>query len=71
MGTHFKKISYPFGSHQSIDIFIGRSRIPPNMFRDRGSILMEAKAKRKPISATTVVGIGLVSVKQKKDKVSL
>jgi len=32
---------------------------------------MEAKAKRKPISATMVVGIGLVSVKQKKDKVSL
>jgi len=32
---------------------------------------MEAKAKRKPISATAVVGIGLVSVKQKKDKESL
>jgi len=32
---------------------------------------MEAKAKRLPISATMVVGIGLVSVKQKKDKVSL
>lgn len=29
---------------------------------------MEAKAKRKPISATWVVGVGLVSVKQKLDK---
>ncbi len=34
------------------------------MFRDRASILMEAKAKRKPNSATFVVGLGLVSVKQ-------
>jgi hypothetical protein len=41
------------------------------MFRDRASILMEAKSKRKPITATTVVGIGLVSVKQKKDQISL
>jgi hypothetical protein len=41
------------------------------MYRDRASILMEAKSKRKPISATSVVGIGLVSVKQKKDKLSL
>jgi hypothetical protein len=32
---------------------------------------MEAKSKRKPISATLVVGIGLVSVKQKKDNLSL
>jgi hypothetical protein len=29
---------------------------------------MEAKSKRKPISATSVVGIGLFLVKQKKDK---
>ena len=29
---------------------------------------MEAKAKREPVSATKVVGIGLVSVQQKKDK---
>jgi hypothetical protein len=41
-------------------------RIPSNMFRDKASILMEAKSKRKPISATSVVGTGLVSVKQKK-----
>jgi hypothetical protein len=41
------------------------------MFRDKASILMEAKAKRKPISATSVVGTGLVSVYQKKDHVSL
>jgi len=32
---------------------------------------MEAKAKRKPIFATFVVGIGLVSVRQIKEKVSL
>jgi len=38
------------------------------MFRDKASILMEAKAKREPVSATKVVGIGLVSVQQKKDK---
>jgi hypothetical protein len=47
------------------------STIRPNMYRDHASILMEAKAKRKPISATFVVGIGLVSVNQKKDLVSL
>jgi hypothetical protein len=35
------------------------------MFRDRASILMQAKAKRMPISATSVVGLGLVSVQQK------
>jgi hypothetical protein len=29
---------------------------------------MQAKAKRMPISATSVVGFGLVSVKQKMDK---
>jgi hypothetical protein len=34
------------------------------MFRDRASILMEARAKRKPISTTSVVGFGLVSVEQ-------
>jgi hypothetical protein len=34
------------------------------MFRDRASILMEAKAKRKPFSTTSVVGIGHVSVEQ-------
>jgi hypothetical protein len=39
------------------------------MFRDRAAILMEAKAKRKPSSATPVVGFGLVSVKQDKVKV--
>jgi hypothetical protein len=41
------------------------------MFRDHASILMEAKSKRKPISSTYVVGIGLVSVKQKKEIVLL
>jgi len=29
---------------------------------------MEAKSKRKPVSTISVVGIGLGSVKQKKDK---
>jgi hypothetical protein len=38
------------------------------MFRDRASILMQAKAKRMPTSATPVVGLGLVSVQQKMDK---
>jgi hypothetical protein len=41
------------------------------MFRDQASILMEANSKRKPISTTSVVGIGLVSVYQMKEKVSL
>jgi hypothetical protein len=41
------------------------------MFRDKASILMEAKSKRKPISATSVVGTGLVSVDQEKDNLSL
>ena len=71
MGTITDQFIYPNGSYGIIDIFIMRSRIPPNMFRDKASILMEAKSKRKPISATSVVGIGLVSVKQKKDNVSL
>ena len=31
---------------------------------------MQAKSKRKPISATLVAGIGLVSVNQKKDYLS-
>jgi hypothetical protein len=38
------------------------------MFRDRASILMQAKAKRMPTSATSVDGFGLVSVKQNMDK---
>jgi hypothetical protein len=39
------------------------------MFRDQASILMEAKSKRKPSSATSVVGLGLVLVKQEIDKI--
>jgi hypothetical protein len=35
------------------------------MFRDKASILMEARAKRKPNLTTTVVGFGLVTVEQK------
>lgn len=56
------------GNIKIIDIFFIRSRIPPNMFRDRASILMEAKAKRKPTSATSVVGFGHVLVKQETGK---
>jgi hypothetical protein len=48
-----------------IDSFHISSRIPPNMFRDKASILMEARAKRKPSLATKVVGFGLVTVEQK------
>jgi len=65
------KCYYPNGYFKSLDIFQMGSRIPLNMFRDKASILMEAKSKRKPISATSVVGIGLVSVKQKKDNFAL
>jgi hypothetical protein len=54
-----------------IDTLLFSSTIQPDMFRDKASILMEAKSKRKPISATLVVGIGLVSVNQKKDILSL
>jgi hypothetical protein len=36
------------------------------MFRDRAAILMEAKAKRLPNSATSVAGLGLVSVAEQK-----
>jgi hypothetical protein len=39
------------------------------MFRDKASILMEAKSKRKPSSATSVVGLGLVLDKQEIDKI--
>jgi hypothetical protein len=38
------------------------------MFRDRASILMEAKAKRLPNSATSVAGLGLVSVEEQEIK---
>jgi len=38
------------------------------MFRDKASILMEAKSKRKPVSTTSVVGIGLASVEQNQEK---
>jgi len=46
---------------------VNSSKIQPNMFRDEVSILMEAKAKRKPSSATSVVGFGLVLIKQESD----
>jgi hypothetical protein len=70
-GYSFKKYLTHTGTLQIIDIFHIASRIAPNMFRDKASILMEAKSKRKPISATSVVGTGLLSVQQKKDNVSL
>ncbi len=53
---------YSFLAIKTLDSFHLRSRIRPNMFRDRAAILMEAKAKRLPSSATSVVGFGLVSV---------
>ena len=59
------------GTIKIIDIFLMRSRIPPNMFRDKASILMEANAKRKPTPTTSVVGFGLVLIEQEKDKDTL
>jgi len=67
MGTYLNHFLIQMGNIQTIDSFHIGSKIRPNMFRDHASILMEAKAKRKPVSATKVVGIGLVSVQQKKD----
>jgi hypothetical protein len=61
MGTLFVK---------RIDTLFNSSKIRPNMFRDKASILMEAKSKRKPSSATSVVGFGLVLIKQEKEKES-
>ena len=55
-------------THKIIDIFHAASRIAPNMFRDHASILMEAKAKRKPNSATAVAGSGLFLVEQEHEK---
>lgn len=53
---------------KNIDSFHIDSKIQPNMFRDKASILMEAKSKRKPVSTTSVVGIGHVSVEQNQEK---
>jgi len=41
------------------------------MFRDKASILMEAKSKRKPSPAAPVVGFGLVLVYQEEERLSL
>jgi hypothetical protein len=57
--------SLPNSPPKIIDSFHFSSRIPPNMFRDKASILMEARAKRKPILATKVVGFGHVTVQPK------
>jgi hypothetical protein len=62
MGTFYAK---------RIDTWFNSSKIQLNMFRDKASILMEAKSKRKPSSATSVVGFGLVLIKQEKEKESL
>jgi hypothetical protein len=56
------------GNAKYIDSFHIDSRILFNMFRDRASILMEAKAKRKPMFTTFVVGFGHVSVNQEISK---
>jgi hypothetical protein len=71
MGTFTFQFYDPFGPYKNIDIFPLRSRIPSNMLQHQAPILMEAKSKRKPISATSVVGTGLVTVKQEKDCLSL
>ena len=71
MGTYLKTAYDANGSYKIIDISSMRSRILPNMFRDRASILMEAKSKRKPTFTTSVVGSGHVSVKQEIGKVLL
>jgi hypothetical protein len=63
-----EKAPFQFLITKIIDSFHFSSRILPNMFRDRASILMQAKAKRMPTSATSVAGFGLVSVKQNMDK---
>jgi hypothetical protein len=69
MGNHSPQMGTLFV--KTIDTMFISSKIQSNMFRDKTSILMEAKSKRKPSSATSVVGFGLVLVKQEKDKESL
>jgi hypothetical protein len=69
MGNHFPQMGTLFAKR--VDTLFNRSKIRLNMFRDKASILMEAKSKRKPSSATSVVGFGLVLIKQEKDKESL
>jgi hypothetical protein len=56
---------------KTIDTLLNSSKIQPNMSRDQASILMEAKSKRKPSSATSVVGFWACLVEQEKDKESL
>jgi len=68
MGNHHGPLLTQMGITQIIDSFHIDSRILAIMFRDRASILMEAKAKRKPISTTSVVGIGHVSIEQERTK---
>ena len=55
---------------KTIDTLLNSSKIRPNMARDYASILTDAmsKAKCKPSSATSVVGVWAVLVKQEKDK---
>jgi hypothetical protein len=69
MGNHRNEWGTQMGTIGNIDSLYIRSKILSNMFRDRASILMEAKAKRKPTSATPVVGFGLVSVDQEIKKI--
>ena len=46
---------------------VNSSKIQPNMFRDQASILMEAKAKRKPsLWRWSAIGFGLVLIKQER-----
>jgi len=69
MGNHPHERGTQMGTLGIIDSLYIRSKILSTMFRDRASILMEAKAKRKPTSATSVVGFGLVSVDQEIKKI--
>lgn len=70
MGTHLGTHPTQMGITQIIDSFHIDSRILTIMFRDRASILMEAKAKREPISTISVVGFGHVTVEQDIKKIT-
>jgi hypothetical protein len=66
-----KKHITQMGHAKSLTYFSGVVEFGPIMFRDRASILMEAKSKRKPMFTTSVVGSGHVLVNQEKSKDSL
>jgi len=63
MGNHPEELWLQMSTLKIIDIFPMHSRIRVNM-STISAYLMEAKAKRKPTSTTSVVGSGQVSVNQ-------